>query len=141
MLFRRIGFAKTQGSVQSRFVTQPLALVFYQQLMPGSVLCNKLLDLGYRVEAVHELSDLDAKAQGSGPMMVLVDLTGAADKVSGALSRLKREPATQHLPLLAFGGSESEQAAALASGARLAVGERALLEHLPGLLEELLRVD
>ena len=33
-------------------MTQPLALVFYEKLMPGSQLVNRLQDLNYRVQAV-----------------------------------------------------------------------------------------
>ena len=35
-------------------MTKPLALVFYERLMPGSQLVNGLQDLGYRVLAITE---------------------------------------------------------------------------------------
>ncbi len=35
-------------------MTQPLALVFYEKLMPGSQLVNRLQDLNYRVQAVND---------------------------------------------------------------------------------------
>jgi hypothetical protein len=37
-------------SVHLRRMTQPLALVYYEKLMPGGPLANKLRDLNYRVQ-------------------------------------------------------------------------------------------
>ena len=55
-------------------MTQPLALVFYEKLLPGSQLVNRLQDLNYRVLAVNDLPALLRSAQSEGPMLAVVDL-------------------------------------------------------------------
>ena len=42
-------FAFCAALFQAVGMTQPLALVWYEKLMPGSKLVNRLQDLGYRV--------------------------------------------------------------------------------------------
>jgi len=58
---------------------QPLALVLYEKLMPGSQLVNRLQDLHYRVQPLADAGQLVACAEAEGPMLVLADLesTGA----------------------------------------------------------------
>jgi CheY-like chemotaxis protein len=121
-------------------VTQPLALVYYQKLMPGSQLVNRLQDLNYRVQPITEPARLLAYARTEGPMLIFVDLE-PADTLE-LLAQLRADPATGHIPMVAFGREdESRQQAAQQAGATLVVGETALLAHLPGLLEQALRVE
>ena len=42
---------------------QPLAIVFYERLMPGSQLVNRLQDLNYRVLALNNAARLVATVQ------------------------------------------------------------------------------
>ena len=51
-------------------MTQPLALVLYEKLLPGSQLVNRLQDLNYRVQTVTEPSTLVECAEQSKPMLV-----------------------------------------------------------------------
>src|SRR5438132_1559767 len=81
-------------------MTQPLALVVYEKLLPGTQLVNRLQDLNYRVRAVTDPGTLTACARQEKPMLVLVDLE-AAD-VCGAIGQLKQTPDTQHIPVIAF---------------------------------------
>src|SRR2546423_14440364 len=45
-----------RGRLQPTYesMTQPLALVFYESLMPGSQVVNRLQDLKYRVQTIND---------------------------------------------------------------------------------------
>ena len=124
-------------------MTQPLALVLYEKLLPGSQIVNRLQDLGYRVEAIADASRLVECAQQSKPLLVLVDLESKRDDVCAALARLKQNAASRHLPVVAFSPETAAglQAAAQAVGATLVVSETTLLNHLPQILDQALQVD
>lgn len=124
-------------------MTQPLALVFYERLLPGSQIVNRLQDLNYRVQVVTDATSLVESAEQAKPMIVLADLTSTRSNVGEALSRLRQNPATQHLPVIAFStdSTADAQATAQAAGASLIVGEAAILNHLPQILEQALQID
>lgn len=124
-------------------MTQPLALILYEKLLPGSQLVNRLQDLNYRVQTLNEAAKLSACAQEVKPMLVLADLHSARNDVLPAIAALKQHPATKHLPVIAFGGEESPaaQSAAQAAGVTLLVSDTAILNHLPVCLEQALQVD
>ena len=124
-------------------MTQPLALVFYEKLMPGSQLVNRLQDLNYRVQAVNDLAAFQRCAQSEGPMLVFLDLESKEGDVCQAIAGLKSNAATQHIPIVAFAAEQAAQlqAAAQQAGARLVVSEAALLDHLPELLNQALQVE
>src|SRR5512135_3039897 len=88
---------------QSLRMTQPLALVFYERVLPGSQLVNRLQDLNYRVQSINERAALAETAAQAKPMLVLVDLQPGGMEVCEAVARLKQEPKTKHLPVIAFG--------------------------------------
>jgi len=52
-------------------MTQPLALVFYEKLMPGSQLVNRLQDLNYLVRVVSDLASFQESARAEGPLLRL----------------------------------------------------------------------
>ena len=123
-------------------MTQPLALVFYERLLPGSQLVNRLQDRGYRVQAVPVAPLLVIEAEKQKPLLVFADLESTQNDICVAIADLKKNPATAHLPVIGF-ASEGRQellAAALAAGA-LTVGDAALLEHLSQLLDQALQLD
>jgi CheY-like chemotaxis protein len=128
---------------QGKPMTQPLALVLYERLLPGSRLVNLLQDLKYRVQTIADPGLLLQCAEQIKPMLVLADLESPRNNVCEAIGRLKKSPATQHIPVIAFGGDNSTeiQEAAKAAGVTLVVGESALLSHLPQLLEQALQVE
>jgi CheY-like chemotaxis protein len=121
---------------------QPLAIVFYEKLMPGSQLVNRLQDLSYRVLALNNSALLAATAKRESPLLVFVDLDAPGD-VCGAIQRIKADDASAHLPVIAFAPDNQAEllAAGQQAGANLVVGETTLGEHLPELLEQALRVD
>jgi len=124
-------------------MTQPLALVLYEKLLPGSQLVNRLQDLNYRVQTLADPALLVQCAEQAKPMLVLADLESARNDVCGAISRLKQNTATQHLPVIAVCGENAAalQAAARGAGASLVVSEVAIVGHLEQFLEQALHVE
>lgn len=121
-------------------MTQPLAFLVYEQLMPGSQLANRLKDLGYRVQTLHEPAALVAEADKEMPLLVIVDLASATANVNAVIQQLKGNAATAHLPVLAFtvNTDQAIQDAAVAAGATLVAGSEAILAQLPQLLDQVL---
>ena len=121
---------------------QPLAIVLYERIMPGSQLVNRLQDLSYRVLVLNNPALVAATARRESPLVVFVDLETRGD-VCEAIARVKADEATRHLPIVAFAPDKQADmlAAAEKAGARLVVGETTLSEHLPTLLEQALQVD
>lgn len=125
-------------------MTQPLAFIVYERLLPGTQLVNRLQDLKYRIRAVTDPTTLGACAQQEKPMVVLADLGSSRDSVCGAISRMKQSPDTQHIPVIAFAPEEDTAGlsqAARSAGAALVVSDSAILNHLSQLLEQALRVE
>jgi CheY-like chemotaxis protein len=124
-------------------MTQPLALVVYENLLPGSQLVIRLQDLKYRVQTVSDCAQLVATAEQAKPMVVLVDLASTKSDARAAIGALKQNEATRHLPVIAFSAGETaaQDAAAQAAGAALVVGEAAILNHLPQILDQALQIE
>ena len=122
-------------------MTQPLALVFYEKLMPGSQLVNRLQDLNYRVRAVNDLASLQQCARSEGPLLVIADLAGR-EEVCSVIAALKADSTTNHIPIIAFMDEKMTalQTAAQKAGATLAVSETAMINYLPQLLNQALQV-
>jgi CheY-like chemotaxis protein len=138
-----IPFANCRPLSQASGMTQPLALVLYEKLLPGSQLVNRLQDLNYRVQVVADASRLLECAEQAKPMLVLADLESTRDDVCSALARLRQNEATKHLPVIAFSGESAPelQASAGKAGATLIVSEAAILNHLPQMLEQALHIE
>ncbi len=124
-------------------MTQPLALVLYERLLPGSQIVNRLQDLKYRVQTIADAGKLMECAEQAKPMLVLADLESTKDNVCAALARLKQNPATKHLPIIAFYRENAPEleASAKNAGVTLLVTESAVLNHLPQFLEQALQVE
>jgi CheY-like chemotaxis protein len=123
-------------------MTRPLALVFYEKLLPGSQLVNRLQDLNYRVQTINDLTALLHSAQTDGPMLVVLDLESKQGDVCNVIATLKADATTQHVPIIAFAGEQAAelQAAAQKAGATLVVGEATIANYLPQLLNQALQV-
>ncbi len=123
-------------------MTQPLALVYYEKLMPGSQLVNKLQDLHYRVQTVNQPAACHACARDERPLLAIVDLAGGG-AVCGAIAALKTDAATRHVPVIAFAaeGATQVMAAARRAGAELVVSEAAIANYLPELLNQALQIE
>jgi CheY-like chemotaxis protein len=121
---------------------QPLAIVFFERLMPGSQLVNRLQDLNYRVLVINNAALLAATAKRETPLLLLADLDASAE-VCTAIEKIKADPASAHLPIIAFAPDDKPEllAAAEKAGASFTIGESALAGHLPQLLDRALQVE
>ena len=124
-------------------MTTPLALVFYENLLPGSQLVNRLQDLGYRVQSIDDLKTLVLQAVQEKPLLIVADLASAQSDVCAVIRELKRNPETKHIPVIAFSDMRDERlaAAATAACATIVAGSGAILDQLSELLEQALRVE
>jgi CheY-like chemotaxis protein len=123
-------------------MSQPLAIVFYERLMPGSQLVNRLQDLNYRVLAVGNLAQLAAIVKREMPLLLLVDL-GARGEVGAVIGKIKADSTTGHVPLIAFLPDEKPEllAAAQTAGANFTIPDSGLAGHLPQLLQQALHIE
>lgn len=121
---------------------EPLAIVFYERLMPGSQLVNRLQDLNYRVLVLNHADRLAATVQRESPLLLFVDLATPGD-VCGTIAKLKSTPATAHLPVIGFAPDNAPGllAEAQAAGANLTVSETAVISHLSQLIDQALHVE
>lgn len=121
-------------------MNEPLAILLYEKLMPGSQLVNRLQDLGYRVETLNDADRLPALAEQAKPLVIVADLFGARNKVCDAIARLRQAPATAHVPVIAFAANldPALQTVAREAGASLVSSEAAITQHLPQLLDQAL---
>ena len=133
----------SRSAPQNLRMNQPLALLCYERLMPGSQLVNRLQDHGYRVQTVADVHELAKTAAAAGAIVALVDLVQRKVDVAGAIEKLRREEATRHLPVIAFSGERDTnlQNAARNAGATMVVSETALLMHLQPLLDQALAME
>jgi CheY-like chemotaxis protein len=124
-------------------MTSPLALLVYENLLPGSQLANRLRDLGYRVQTITDPEALVAQAEQDKPLVVLLDLASKSADTCDLIKRLKENSATAHLPVLAYTEQKNKklQEAAIQAGATLVAVDTAILAQLPQLLEQALEVQ
>jgi CheY-like chemotaxis protein len=124
-------------------MTQPLALVLHEKLLPGSQLVNRLHDLKYRVQVIADATALAKCAQQEKPMLVLVDLMSSRTEINPAIATLRQDPETKHIPIIAFAPESAriQRAAAQDAGATLVVSDTAILTHLSQLLDQALQIE
>jgi DNA-binding NarL/FixJ family response regulator len=126
-----------------RAVTKPLAIVFYEKLLPGSQVVNRLTDLGYRVLSTQLAVDVPRLVRDEKPMVIIADLALRTGDFVGIVAELKRDPATAHVPVLGFCDPTNRALvnAAVKAGARLVAAEKGIQDQLPQLLEHVLMVE
>jgi CheY-like chemotaxis protein len=124
-------------------MNEPLALICYERLLPGSQLVNRLQDAGYRVQTVNDASALAATAEQAGALVAFVDLVSRQTDVAKVIEKLRQQPITQHLPIIAFCGEREAQLQTTGrnAGASLVVSDTALLMHLQPLLDQALALE
>jgi PleD family two-component response regulator len=123
-------------------MSKPLALIYYVNLLPGSQVANRLQDLGYRVHVLTDLEKLVESSEQEKPLVVVAEIL--PDTVACAsVAKLKRHPATSHIPVLGYSDSftPAQQKHAIDSGVSLLAGRAAISEQLPQLLDQVLEVD
>jgi DNA-binding NarL/FixJ family response regulator len=119
-------------------MTQPLALLLYEKLLPGTQLMNRLQDLGWRVQTLHEHGDLPRAAEEHKPVLIFADVAVNSDRVSHGIAELRRNQQTAHIPVIAFGGDAPAHAATVKAGATLVVSDAAVLQHLGQFIDQAL---
>jgi CheY-like chemotaxis protein len=121
---------------------QPLAIVFYERLMPGSQIVNRLQDLNYRVQAVNNAAILAATVKREMPLLLVADCSAQGD-VRTAIEKIKADTATAHLPIIAFGPDHEPEllAAAQQAGASFTIGDSGVAAHLSQLVDRALHVE
>jgi CheY-like chemotaxis protein len=137
-------FAFLRPFVQGSDMTQPLALFLYEKALPSGQLVNRLQDLGYRVQSISDPATLLEWSQREKPLLVLADLEPKQEKVCAAISQLKANNETAHIPIIAFASSRATpavQSAAREAGATLVVTDTAILTHLNQFLDQAIQVD
>jgi CheY-like chemotaxis protein len=124
-------------------MTQPTALVVYEDLLPGTQLVNRLQDLKYRVRVVTDAASLQTDARQEKPLVVLADVVSSRADVCDAIARLRQNPETRHIPVIAFADDNATelQNAARQAGATLVVNDAAVLSHLTQFLDQALQVE
>lgn len=124
-------------------MTEPLALVFYEKLIPGQQLVNRLHDLRYRVQSVTDPADLQNEVERQKPMLLVVELQSGKTSILEIITALKQNPDTAHMAVLAYVATTNPvgQETARAAGVNLVASASGLLDQLPQLLEEVLRLD
>lgn len=124
-------------------MNSPLAVLFYEDLIPGSQLTNRLQDLKYRVQVAASAEELTSLAASAGPMLCLVDLASKQADICAVIRTLRGNTATAHLPIIAFADEDQPelQERAKQAGATLVVSNVALLAHLAQFIEQALRVE
>lgn len=120
-----------------------MAVVFYEHLLPGSKLANKLTDLGYRVKVVQVASSVLEVVQQEKPIVLIADLALRHGDFCGVIAELKRNPETEHLPVLGFTNTKNQKLAdaALSAGAKLVAADTGIIDQLPQLLDHVLAVE
>ena len=124
-------------------MTKPLALVFYERLLPGSRLVNRLQDLGYRVQTITEAGTLAGQARSETPLVIVMDMQSARGDMGAVIQEIRKNAGTAHIPILAFAESKNKelQTAATLAGANLVAVDDAVIPQLPHLLEQILMLE
>jgi CheY-like chemotaxis protein len=124
-------------------MTEPLAFILYENLLPGSQLSNRLQDLGYRVQSILDPAELLQQVEKERPLLAVVDLVSNRRDICALITELRQNAVTRHLPVLAFTGAANAelQSAAWRAGATLVASNEAILTQFPRLLEQVLEVD
>jgi len=122
-------------------MSKPLALIYYVNLLPGSQVANRLQDLGYRVQVLTALDALVETSEREKPLVVVAEIL--PDAGCAAITQLKKNPATTHIPVLGYSDSHTptQQTRAIESGVSLLAGRAAISEQLPQLLDQVLQVE
>lgn len=122
--------------------TQPLAILYYAALIPGSQLANQLQDFGYRVNAAVDAATLYETCQQLKPLVVVAEIAPGSPALE-SVAKLRKDPATQHIPVLGYSASQDPAHLnnARVSGVTLMAGTAAISEHLARLLEQVLTVE
>jgi len=135
-------FALGANLCHPAFMSKPLALLYYLNMLPGSQLANRLEDLGYRVQTLGAVALLPLACEEDKPLVVVAELAPASDACA-AVAQIRGNPATRHVPVLAYSAvlDADTQSAALKAGVALLAGNAAIGEQMAQLLDQVLQLE
>jgi len=142
----RKAFAIDAGVLHRFDMSSPLALIFYESLLIGNQLMNRLQDLGYRVVVLSDLTKLTEQAAETRPLVFVAELGAMTERVCAAVHGLRADPETHHVPILGLlkttdrKEGEALTLAAQQAGFTLVAREHGFLAQLPQLLEQVLEI-
>lgn len=123
-------------------MAQPLALVFYERLLPGQPLINRLRDLDYRVRALDAPGEVLTAAAHERPMLLFLELGVHAAEVCAVIRKLRSSGDTAHIPVFVWPGhldrparQQAVREAQVAGAAVLSPGPQ-MIEQLPELIAQ-----
>jgi len=124
-------------------MTKPLAVIYYEDILLGSQVVNRLQDLGYRVSTTSEPAALVEHAERELPLVLFVDSRVKSADTCAAISHLRKLPATAHIPVIAIARERDKklQERVLKAGATMVAGDTAFLDQLPQLLDQVLTLE
>ena len=124
-------------------MTEPLALLAYERVLPGSQLVNRLQDMRYRVQTVPGPENLVDTVEREKPLLVIADLGTRTSQMCDAIRQLKQIETTKHIPVVAIiaVSSASAEKAARDSGADMVVTDSAIQIHFKQLLDQALHLE
>jgi PleD family two-component response regulator len=123
-------------------MSKPLAFLYYSNLVPGSQLSGRLQDLGYRVQCLDDATLLPEACERDMPLVVIAELFPPSE-ARDAIAKVKRNPATQHIPVLGYSATHdaAAQSKAREAGVTLLAASEAVAGQLPQLLDQILQVE
>ena len=122
---------------------KPLAMIYYERLMPGSRLVNRLHDLGYRVITVEDAALLIKRAEEEKALVLVTDLVARRINICSIIKDLKSREQTSHIPVIGFAGEKDKKLhnEAVSAGASIVAFDEGVIPQLPHLLEQALHID
>ena len=93
--------------------------------------------------AVPVPADLVTTAEREKPLLAFVDLEPRVEKTCEAIAHLRQNPATAHVPVIAFATAQNTDAQDMARkrGATLVVPDNVLLQHLNQFMDQALTIE
>lgn len=124
-------------------MTQPLALLVYEAILPGTQLVNRLRELGYRVLVLPSAEALAETARQEKPLVAVIDLVSKQHNVPKQIADLRKHEETAHLPVIAYCPMKEKalQDSARKAGVTLLAITTGIFDQLPALLEQALEVE
>jgi CheY-like chemotaxis protein len=124
-------------------MTKPLAVIFFENLVIGTQLVNRLANTGYRVSQVTAAAAVVSQVEKEMPLVLFIDAEAKGADMCDTITRIRKTPATAHIPIIAVAGGKntSLQTRARAAGAALVASDTAFLDQLPALLDQALALD
>jgi PleD family two-component response regulator len=130
------------ASAYLRRVTEPLALLLSSRGLIATQLAERLEVLNYRMATIVNPAELVSAAAKEQAMVVFADMEGRDEAIIAAVSNLRGNQGTEHIPVIGFKKEldEASQAELSGRGFAVAVNDQAILSHLSLLLQRALDI-